>query len=91
MAGGVCALFRLEENVILILLKCSENQSWGKTFVERKWLSLKEEMVQSLLELHCFKLLNFRLRHPPPLFKEKKQMISLKRAPNFLLAGVTAP
>ena len=43
MAGGVCPLCRLEENVILILLKYSETQSWRETFVERKWLSLNEE------------------------------------------------
>lgn len=69
MTGGIRPLCRLEENVILILLRFSETQSWRETFVERKWLSLDEELVQSLLELRSFKLLSFRLR---TLFLKKK-------------------
>jgi len=69
VTGGIRPLCRLEENVILILLRFSETQSWRETFVERKWLSLDEELVQSLLELRSFKLLSFRLR---TLFLKKK-------------------
>jgi hypothetical protein len=45
LGEGRCPLCREDEDVIHILLKCSETRKWRERFFNRKWLIVNEEVT----------------------------------------------
>jgi hypothetical protein len=44
-----CPLFKEEENITLILLKCSETRKWSKQCLSSLWLNISEDVAEKII------------------------------------------